>query len=207
MIDNFAPAGPDPTARSPHCNRETKPRRPRPSRCSGLLPLCVLAICCFSHRPAHAEAPSLVRIPVKGPAMIERLGARGIDVIAYNRDGTIDVVAADKQLDYILTLGVPVSVIGTPDMAIAQIERLMKQSNGGFGAYLMLAHNWADPTATRKSYELIARHVMPQFQGHHTPTMDAAKRARKARPELAETHMKAVEAMGEKYAAEKAARN
>lgn len=41
--------------------------------------------------------------------------------------------------------------IGTPDMAVAQIDRLMKQSNGGFGAYLMLAHNWADPQATKKA--------------------------------------------------------
>ena len=42
-------------------------------------------------------------------------------------------------------------------MAVAQIDRLMKQSNGGFGAYLMLAHNWADPEATKKSYELTPR--------------------------------------------------
>ena len=96
--------------------------------------------------------------------------------------------------------------IGTPDMAVAQIERLMKQSNGGFGAYLMLAHNWADPAATHKSYELIARHVMPHFQGQHQPTMDAAARARASRPELADIHMKAVEDMGKKYEAEKAAR-
>ena len=96
--------------------------------------------------------------------------------------------------------------IGTPDMAVAQINRLMDQSNGGFGAYLMLAHNWADPAATRKSYELIAREVMPHFQGHHMATMGAAARAEKLRPELAEIHSKAVEEMTQKYADEKAAR-
>ena len=96
--------------------------------------------------------------------------------------------------------------IGTPDMAVAQINRLMDQSNGGFGAYLMLAHNWADPAATRKSYELIAREVMPHFQGHHMATMGAAARAEKLRPELAEVHSKAVEEMTQKYADEKAAR-
>ena len=92
--------------------------------------------------------------------------------------------------------------IGTPDMAVAQIDRLMKQSNGGFGAYLMLAHNWADPAATHKSYELIARHVMPHFQNHYAPTMDAANRAEKLRPELAEKHAKAVEDMQTRYAHE-----
>ncbi len=96
--------------------------------------------------------------------------------------------------------------IGTPDMCTVQIERLMKQSNGGFGAYLMLAHNWANPQATLRSYELVARHVMPQFQGHSRSTVDAAERARSARPELAAVHAKAVEVATERYAAETAAR-
>jgi limonene 1,2-monooxygenase len=83
--------------------------------------------------------------------------------------------------------------IGTPEMCTAQIERLMAQSNGGFGCYLMMAHNWANPQATLRSYELVARHVMPRFQGHHHATMDAARRAREARPDLAAVHAQAVE--------------
>jgi limonene 1,2-monooxygenase len=97
-------------------------------------------------------------------------------------------------------------VIGTPDECAAQIDRLSKQSNGGFGCYLMLAHNWANPLATARSYELIARHVMPVFQGHAQATLGAAERARAARPELAAVHAKAVEAAGERYAKERAAR-
>jgi limonene 1,2-monooxygenase len=83
--------------------------------------------------------------------------------------------------------------IGTPEMCAAQIDRLIKQSNGGFGCYLMMAHNWANSQATLRSYELVARHVMPRFQGHHHASMDAARRAREARPELAAVHAKAVE--------------
>jgi limonene 1,2-monooxygenase len=96
--------------------------------------------------------------------------------------------------------------IGTPEMVTAQIDRLIKQSNGGFGAYLMLAHNWANPSATARSYELIARHVMPQFQGHAQQTLDAASRARAARSDLAEQQAKAVEAATEAYAKDKASR-
>jgi limonene 1,2-monooxygenase len=92
--------------------------------------------------------------------------------------------------------------IGTPDMVNAQIDRLWKQSNGGFGAYLMLAHNWANFDATRKSYDLIARHVFPRFQGQHLSTIDAATRARESRPALAEVHAKAVEVATERFAAE-----
>ncbi|QKS01214.1 LLM class flavin-dependent oxidoreductase [Sphingomonas sp. CL5.1] len=55
------------------------------------------------------------------------------------------------------------AVVGTPDDAIAQIERLRQQS-GGFGAFLTLDTNWAEWDAKKKSYELIARYVMPKFQ-------------------------------------------
>jgi limonene 1,2-monooxygenase len=56
------------------------------------------------------------------------------------------------------------AVIGTPEDAIKQIERLMRKS-GGFGSFLLLAHNWADFEHTRKSYELFARYVLPHFNG------------------------------------------
>jgi len=54
------------------------------------------------------------------------------------------------------------AVIGTPDDAVAMIEKLEKQS-GGFGCLLMLAHNWANFDATKRSYELFAREVLPRF--------------------------------------------
>jgi limonene 1,2-monooxygenase len=54
--------------------------------------------------------------------------------------------------------------IGTPDDAIRYIEKLQK-GTGGFGAYLELAHNWADFAATKRHYELMSRHVAPHFQG------------------------------------------
>jgi limonene 1,2-monooxygenase len=60
------------------------------------------------------------------------------------------------------------AIIGTPDDAIRQIERLQEQS-GGFGTFLVFGHEWADPEATFKSYELFARHVMPHFQGQLDP--------------------------------------
>ena len=55
------------------------------------------------------------------------------------------------------------AVVGTPDDAIAQIERLDQQT-GGFGCFLFLAHNWANFAATKRSYELFMRHVMPHFE-------------------------------------------
>ena len=54
--------------------------------------------------------------------------------------------------------------IGNPDDCIRHFERLWKGSGGGFGGVLLLAHNWADWAATKRSYELMARYVHPHFQ-------------------------------------------
>jgi limonene 1,2-monooxygenase len=76
-----------------------------------------------------------------------------------------------------------IAVIGTPEMAVRQIERLIKQS-GGFGTYLFMAHDWANPPATIKSYELFARDVMPEFQGSAQRTVGSRDWAATNRPEF-----------------------
>ncbi|MGH2351249.1 MAG: LLM class flavin-dependent oxidoreductase [Chloroflexota bacterium] len=55
-------------------------------------------------------------------------------------------------------------IVGTPDDCIAGIERY-QEATGGFGCVLLWAHEWASSEATRRSYELLARYVMPHFQG------------------------------------------
>ena len=54
-------------------------------------------------------------------------------------------------------------IVGTPDDAIAAIERLLEIS-GGFGTFLVMAHDWTSREKTHHSYELLARYVMPRFQ-------------------------------------------
>ena len=55
------------------------------------------------------------------------------------------------------------AVVGTPDQAIKQITRL-REASGGFGTFLLWAHEWASREATLRSFELFARYVMPQFR-------------------------------------------
>jgi alkanesulfonate monooxygenase SsuD/methylene tetrahydromethanopterin reductase-like flavin-dependent oxidoreductase (luciferase family) len=86
-----------------------------------------------------------------------------------------------------------VGAIGTPEDVVAQIERLWKQSSGGFGAYLMMAHDFANPLATKRSYELIAQYVMPVFQGDRDRLSDAERRAQTVREELNAQQAKAIE--------------
>lgn len=73
-----------------------------------------------------------------------------------------------EMIDFVAESGL--GAIGTPDDVRAQIDRLVAQSNGGFGAYLMLAHEWANTQATCRSYELIAKYVMPHYQGQAAAT-------------------------------------
>jgi limonene 1,2-monooxygenase len=56
-------------------------------------------------------------------------------------------------------------IVGTPDDAIAWIEKHVAET-GGFGGVMITAHEWCDPAATRRSLELFARYVMPHFRGH-----------------------------------------
>lgn len=54
--------------------------------------------------------------------------------------------------------------IGTPDDLAAMIERLQVQS-GGFGGFMIQPVDWAAQDAIVRSHELVARYVMPRFQG------------------------------------------
>jgi limonene 1,2-monooxygenase len=96
-------------------------------------------------------------------------------------------------------------VIGTPDEAIVQIERLAEQS-GGFGCYLLMAHEWADPEATRRSYDLFARYVMPRFQNSSTRLQASERRSAAIQAPLDAVQAQALKEWTEKHAAEKAAK-
>ena len=93
-----------------------------------------------------------------------------------------DTSDAEQMADAVNKSGF--AVIGTPDDAIAQLERLIEQSNGGFGTFLNMAHEWADTAATRKSYELMARYVFPHFQGSAVSTTRSRDWAAENRPEF-----------------------
>jgi limonene 1,2-monooxygenase len=98
------------------------------------------------------------------------------------------------------------AVIGTPDQAAAQIQRLVDQSQG-FGAYLFMANEWANTEATKHSYELFARYVMPLFQGSTPAPVQSRDWAAANRPAFIGAATEAVmKAMGD-HAAEQAAKS
>ncbi|MGA3253815.1 MAG: LLM class flavin-dependent oxidoreductase [Mycobacterium sp.] len=106
----------------------------------------------------------------------------------------------DEMIDVINDNGA--GVIGTPERAREQVQRMWDQS-GGFGCVLQMGQEWANPAATKRSAELFAAEVMPHFQGQAQPTLDAAARASEARDVLAQSQNQAVEHMTKKYESEK----
>jgi limonene 1,2-monooxygenase len=102
----------------------------------------------------------------------------------------------DERVSWVNDTGL--GVIGTPDEAIAQIERLEKQS-GGFGAYLLMHHEWARPEATARHYELFARYVKPRFQGSVDRLLRAEEYGRQRWGELDQRQGDAIQAAIERH--------
>ena len=71
----------------------------------------------------------------------------------------------DAAVEDVSTFGIAgASVIGTPDDLVASIRNL-QTITGGFGTVVGFAHDWANPTNTAKSWDLVARYVVPEVNG------------------------------------------
>src|SRR6266705_2291427 len=66
------------------------------------------------------------------------------------------------------------STIGTPDDLVKMIKNLMEVS-GGVGAIIGFAHDWANIEATRRSWDMVARYVIPEINGYITKLRESQK--------------------------------
>ena len=92
-------------------------------------------------------------------------------------------------------------VIGTPDDAIALIQRLYDKQ-GDFGVFLQQVHNWADFEETKRSYELYQRYVIPHFSKVNQPRIESFDWCANNRELLTEKRTSAAKAMFDKHEAE-----
>jgi limonene 1,2-monooxygenase len=56
------------------------------------------------------------------------------------------------------------AVIGTPDDLVERIRQMIELT-GGFGVVIGFVHDWANRENTLRSWDLVARHVMPEVNG------------------------------------------
>lgn len=71
-----------------------------------------------------------------------------------------------------LSMGRGAGVIGTPDDAVEVLERLWEKT-GGFGTVILGSSNWMNFEATKKSFELFMRYVLPKFDGRNKRREDS----------------------------------
>lgn len=76
-------------------------------------------------------------------------------------------------------------IFGTPEDALEKIAHLQELS-GGFGTLLCFAHDWTSRELMLRSYEMIARYVMPQAQGLIRPLQASADRVQANKVQLME---------------------
>ena len=66
-----------------------------------------------------------------------------------------------------------VATIGTPDDLVARIKSVLEIS-GGFGTVVGFVHDWANPENTMRSWDMVARYVVPEINGYLAPAAAAA---------------------------------
>ena len=75
------------------------------------------------------------------------------------------------------------AVIGTPDDLVAAIRNL-QDLTGGFGVVLGFAHDWANKENSMRSWEMMARYVIPALNGYVKPLQASADYVSANRGEL-----------------------
>ena len=98
------------------------------------------------------------------------------NVRVLGRPGANHVDDAWELLDEITgngAVGAGAAVVGTPDDLIEAI-RNMQEITGGFGVVLGFAHDWASKEASMRSWEMVARYVVPALNGTFRPMQASA---------------------------------
>ena len=90
------------------------------------------------------------------------------------RPGLQPFASPDEAVDKTAFVDGAASAIGTPDDLVKIIKNLMAAS-GGVGAIIGFVHDWANPENTRRSWDMVARYVVPEINGYITKLRESQK--------------------------------
>ena len=96
------------------------------------------------------------------------------NVGTLQRPGLTAFSSPDEAVDKTAFVEGAVSTIGTPDDLVKTIKNVM-QVSGGVGAIIGFAHDWANPENTRRSWDMVARYVVPEINGYITKLRESQK--------------------------------
>jgi limonene 1,2-monooxygenase len=80
------------------------------------------------------------------------------------RPGAVAFDDADHALTEMVDADSAMAIIGTPDDLVVALRRMVDLT-GGFGTVIGFINDWANREATFRSWELVARYVIPEVNG------------------------------------------
>ncbi len=83
------------------------------------------------------------------------------------RPGATPFASADEAVDKTAFSDAAAATIGTPDDLVQRIKSVLEVS-GGFGTVIGFVHDWANPENTLRSWDMVARYVVPEINGYLT---------------------------------------
>src|ERR1700723_2898499 len=81
------------------------------------------------------------------------------------RPGARPFKTPDEAVDKSAFSDGAVATIGTPDDLVQRIKEVVEIS-GGFGTVVGFVHDWANPENTMRSWDMVARYVVPEINGY-----------------------------------------
>src|ERR1700704_6384469 len=81
------------------------------------------------------------------------------------RPGARPFATPDEAVDKTAFAPGAVATIGTPDDLVERIKSVLEIS-GGFGTVVGFVHDWANPENTMRSWDMVARYVVPEINGY-----------------------------------------
>ena len=81
------------------------------------------------------------------------------------RPGAKPFKTPDEAVDKTAFVDGAAATIGTPDDLVRTIKNVIDVS-GGFGTVIGFVHDWANPENTFRSWDMVARYVVPEINGY-----------------------------------------
>jgi limonene 1,2-monooxygenase len=81
------------------------------------------------------------------------------------RPGARPFRTPDEAVDKTAFSANAAATIGTPDDLVERIKSVLEIS-GGFGTVVGFVHDWANPENTMRSWDMVARYVVPEINGY-----------------------------------------
>jgi limonene 1,2-monooxygenase len=90
------------------------------------------------------------------------------------RPGSVAFKTPEEAIETTALMPGSASVVGTPDDLVKVIKSVHEKS-GGFGTVVGFVHDWANPENTFRSWDLVARYVVPEINGFVTKLRESER--------------------------------